>query len=79
MARPFEGIRGIDLTHVLAGPFATYQLALPAMQLLVPGSRKDSTFIPESAQMSKRGIVRAPNLNVGRSREIASPLTGPEN
>jgi crotonobetainyl-CoA:carnitine CoA-transferase CaiB-like acyl-CoA transferase len=28
MARPFEGIRVIDVTHVLAGPFATYQLAL---------------------------------------------------
>jgi crotonobetainyl-CoA:carnitine CoA-transferase CaiB-like acyl-CoA transferase len=23
MARPFEGIRVIDATHVLAGPFAT--------------------------------------------------------
>jgi len=28
MARPFEGIRIIDATHVLAGPFAAYQLAL---------------------------------------------------
>jgi crotonobetainyl-CoA:carnitine CoA-transferase CaiB-like acyl-CoA transferase len=28
MARPFEGIRIIDITHVLAGPFATYQLAV---------------------------------------------------
>jgi crotonobetainyl-CoA:carnitine CoA-transferase CaiB-like acyl-CoA transferase len=28
MARPFEGIRVIDITHVLAGPFATYQLAV---------------------------------------------------
>jgi len=28
MARPFEGIRVIDATHVLAGPFATYQLAV---------------------------------------------------
>jgi len=26
--QPFEGIRVIDVTHVLAGPFATYQLAL---------------------------------------------------
>jgi len=27
MTRPFEGIKIIDLTHVLAGPFAAYQLA----------------------------------------------------
>ena len=27
-AQPFEGIRVIDATHVLAGPFATYQLAV---------------------------------------------------
>jgi len=28
MTRPFEGIRVVDATHVLAGPFAAYQLAL---------------------------------------------------
>jgi len=28
MTRPFEGIRVVDATHVLAGPFATYQLAV---------------------------------------------------
>ena len=28
MGRPFEGIRIIDITHVLAGPFAAYQLGL---------------------------------------------------
>jgi crotonobetainyl-CoA:carnitine CoA-transferase CaiB-like acyl-CoA transferase len=26
--QPFQGIKVVDLTHVLAGPFATYQLAL---------------------------------------------------
>src|ERR1700686_473347 len=28
MTRPFEGIRIIDITHGLAGPFAAYQLAV---------------------------------------------------
>ena len=28
MPRPFEGVRVLDLTHVLAGPFSTYQLAV---------------------------------------------------
>ena len=28
MTRPFEGIRIIDITHVLAGPFTAYQLAV---------------------------------------------------
>jgi crotonobetainyl-CoA:carnitine CoA-transferase CaiB-like acyl-CoA transferase len=28
MSRPFEGIRVIDVTHVLAGPFAAYQLGV---------------------------------------------------
>ena len=28
MTRPFEGLRIIDATHVLAGPFAAYQLAV---------------------------------------------------
>jgi crotonobetainyl-CoA:carnitine CoA-transferase CaiB-like acyl-CoA transferase len=28
MTRPFEGINIIDITHVLAGPFAAYQLAV---------------------------------------------------
>src|SRR5947199_10725147 len=28
MTRPFEGIRILDITHVLAGPFAAYQMAV---------------------------------------------------
>src|SRR5262249_59868533 len=34
MTRPFEGIRVIDVTHVLAGPVATYQLAVLGADLI---------------------------------------------
>jgi crotonobetainyl-CoA:carnitine CoA-transferase CaiB-like acyl-CoA transferase len=32
--RPFEGIRVVDCTHVLAGPFAAYQLALLGAEVI---------------------------------------------
>ena len=34
MTRPFEGIRIVDATHVLAGPFAAYQLALLGAEVI---------------------------------------------
>ena len=34
MARAFDGIRIIDITHVLAGPFAAYQLALQGADVI---------------------------------------------
>src|ERR1700726_4808820 len=34
MTRPFEGIRIIDIPHVLAGPFAAYQLAVLGAEVI---------------------------------------------
>jgi crotonobetainyl-CoA:carnitine CoA-transferase CaiB-like acyl-CoA transferase len=34
MTRPFEGIRIIDVTHVLAGPFAAYQLGVLGAEVI---------------------------------------------
>ncbi|MDE2517346.1 MAG: CoA transferase [Rhodospirillales bacterium] len=39
--RPFEGIRIIDITHVLAGPFAAYQLALLGADVIKVEQRSD--------------------------------------
>lgn len=34
MTRPYENIKILDLTHVLAGPFSTYQFALLGAEVI---------------------------------------------
>ena len=48
MTRPFEGIRVIDATHVLAGPFAAYQLALFGADVIKVEDPND----PDQSRMS---------------------------
>jgi len=55
MTRPFEGIRIIDITHVLAGPFAAYQLAVLGADVITGKDLKAvNTFDAQSTVVPSR-------------------------
>ena len=57
--RPFEGIKIIDLTHVLAGPYCTYQLALLGAETIKIESPYEGDIVRESGPnlaMNRRGM-----------------------
>lgn len=57
MNRPFAGLRVIDTTHVLAGPFAAYQLAVLGADVI----KVESPDEPDQARMqgSDRRLIEA--------------------
>ncbi len=60
--RPFEGIRIIDITHVLAGPFATYQLAVLGAEVIKvedPNEPDQSREIGFDRGLNHRGMGTA--------------------
>src|SRR5262245_61815661 len=88
--RPFEGIRVIDVTHVLAGPFAAYQLAVLGADVIKVddpndpdqsrGNGTDNEL--NHAQMGTGFLTQASNkraitldLKTERGREILKKLT----
>src|SRR5215475_14046150 len=87
--RPFEGIRVIDVTHVLAGPFAAYQLALLGADVIKvddPNDPDQSRISGTDAELNRRHmgtgfLTQASNkraitldLKTERGREILKAL-----
>ena len=87
--RPFEGIRVIDVTHVLAGPFAAYQLAVLGADVIKVDDPNDPDQSRSSgtdkalndAQMGTGFLTQASNkraitldLKTERGREILKKL-----
>src|SRR6267142_6319456 len=87
--RPFEGIRVIDVTHVLAGPFAAYQLAVLGADVIKvddpndPDQSRSSGTDKElnDAQMGTGFLTQASNkraitldLRTERDRKILKKL-----
>jgi crotonobetainyl-CoA:carnitine CoA-transferase CaiB-like acyl-CoA transferase len=75
--RPFEGIRVIDATHVLAGPFATYQLAVLGADVIKvedPNDPDQSRGVGTDKALSHRNMGTAFLTQASNKRSIALDL-----
>src|SRR5947208_10440629 len=75
--RPFEGIRVIDVTHVLAGPFATYQLAVLGADVIKvehPDEPDQSRGNGTDKALNRRGMGTAFLTQASNKRSITLDL-----
>jgi crotonobetainyl-CoA:carnitine CoA-transferase CaiB-like acyl-CoA transferase len=80
MTRPFEGIRVLDFTQVLAGPYASYQLALLGAEVIKVERRggEDMRRTPLSREWADRGMAPAFAAVNGNKRSLTLDLQKPE-
>ncbi len=75
--RPFEGIRVIDVTHVLAGPFAAYQLAVLGADVIKvehPDDPDQSRAYGSDKELNRRNMGTAFLTQGSNKRSIALDL-----
>jgi crotonobetainyl-CoA:carnitine CoA-transferase CaiB-like acyl-CoA transferase len=80
MAKPFAGVKILDFTRVLAGPYASYQLALLGADVIKIESREgdDMRYGNRANDWEKRGLA-APWVSVnGNKRSITMDLKQPK-
>jgi crotonobetainyl-CoA:carnitine CoA-transferase CaiB-like acyl-CoA transferase len=80
MARPFEGVRILDFTQVLAGPYASYQLALLGADVIKIERREgeDMRRTPLSREWADRNMASAFQAVNGNKRSLTLDLQKPE-
>jgi crotonobetainyl-CoA:carnitine CoA-transferase CaiB-like acyl-CoA transferase len=79
MIRPFSGVRILDFTQVLAGPYATYQLALLGADVIKIERRggEDMRRTPLSREWADRNMASAFVAVNGNKRSITLDLQKP--
>ena len=79
MARPFEGVKILDFTQVLAGPYASYQLALLGAEVIKVERREgeDARRTPLSREWAARGMAPSWMAINGNKRSLTLDLQKP--
>ena len=79
MSRPFEGVRILDFTQVLAGPYASYQLALLGAEVIKIERRggEDMRRTPLSREWADRNMASAFLAVNGNKRSLTLDLRKP--
>ena len=80
MTRPFEGVRILDFTQVLAGPYASYQLGLLGADVIKVERREgeDMRQTPLSKEWADRGLAPGWQAINGGKRSLTLDLRKPE-
>ena len=79
MTRPFEGVKILDFTQVLAGPYASYQLALLGADVIKIERRggEDMRRTPLSREWAERDLAPAFQAVNGNKRSLTLDLSKP--